>query len=164
MKKINDNSKLEQSKLNKKNSKSFYKTKNPSSIYDSASNAFKQVSKSEVEFSDEWNQWWDTLSEELQKEMAAIIGLLEERGTTLGSPYSSKIKNSKLSHLRELRIQHKGRPYRILYVFAPRRVAILLVGDKKTDDKKWYIKNIRLAEQIYEAHLHSLKEESVTNG
>ena len=160
---IKDNSK--QSQLNKKDSKnkSFYKTRN-GFINDSQSSASKQVSKIEVEFSDEFDQWWDTLSEDLQIEVNTKIDLLEHGGTTLGYPHSSKIENSKLSHLRELRIQHKGRPYRILYVFDPRRVAILLVGDKKTDDKKWYIKNIRLAEQIYEAHLHSLKEESVANG
>lgn len=31
------------------------------------------------------------------------------------------------------RIQHRGRPYRVLYAFDPRRVAILLIGGEKTD-------------------------------
>jgi DNA-binding transcriptional regulator YiaG len=34
--------------------------------------------------------------------------------------------------MRELRIQHAGRPYRVLYAFDPRRAAILLLGGDKT--------------------------------
>ena len=30
--------------------------------------------------------------------------------------------------MRELRVQHRGNPLRILYAFDPRRVAILLLG------------------------------------
>ena len=30
--------------------------------------------------------------------------------------------------MRELRIQHAGEPYRVLYAFDPRRTAILLIG------------------------------------
>jgi len=41
-----------------------------------------------------------------------VIELLEEKGTALAFPYSSGIQGSKLSHMRELRIQHEGRPYR----------------------------------------------------
>jgi hypothetical protein len=54
--------------------------------------------------------------------------------------------------MRELRVQHQGRPYRILYVFDPRRVAILLLGGDKTGDDRWYEKNVPLADaEIKEA-------------
>jgi len=50
--------------------------------------------------------------------------------------------------MRELRIQHAGRPYRVLYAFDPRRVAILLLGGDKTGDDRWYEKHVALADKI----------------
>jgi hypothetical protein len=39
---------------------------------------------------------------------------------------------SRHTHMRELPIQHEGRPYRVLYAFDPRRTALLLIGGDKT--------------------------------
>lgn len=66
--------------------------------------------------------------------------------------------------MRELRIQHRGEPYRVLYVFDPRRSAILLLGGKKTGDDRWYEKFVRRADRIYDAHLAQLKKEGLTDG
>lgn len=74
-------------------------------------------------------------------------------------PYSSDIKGTKHGTLRELRIQHKGKPYRIIYAFDPRRAAILLIGGIKVGGKRWYEKHVPLAERIYEEHLKSLEDE-----
>ncbi len=86
----------------------------------------------EVEYTDEFEEWWITLAENLQVSIDAKVRLLEAKGPDLPFPHSSGIKNSKHSHMRELRIQHRGNPYRILYAFDPRRVAILLIGGDKT--------------------------------
>jgi hypothetical protein len=59
-----------------------------------------------------------------------------------------------------LRIQHGGRPYRVLYAFDPHRVAILLIGGDKTGDNRWYDKYVPLADKIYEEHIEALKKES----
>ena len=67
----------------------------------------------------------------------------------LGYPFSSGIQESKHSHMRELRVQHAGRPYRVLYAFDPRRVAILLIGGDKTGDDRWYENYVPLADKIY---------------
>ena len=61
--------------------------------------------------------------------------------------------------MRELRVQHQGRPYRVLYIFDPRRAAILLLGGDKTGDDRWYEKNVPLADRIYDGYLKELKEE-----
>ncbi|OPY16306.1 MAG: hypothetical protein A4E74_01907 [Syntrophus sp. PtaB.Bin075] len=61
--------------------------------------------------------------------------------------------------MRELRIQHEGKPHRILYIFDPRRTAILLIGGKKTEERRWYDKYVPIAEKIYENHLQTLKDE-----
>jgi hypothetical protein len=87
------------------------------------------------------------------------VRLLEELGVDLGFPRSSEIKNSKISHLRELRIQHKGDPYRVLYAFDPRRVGILLIGGNKGVNDLWYEQYVPQAEKLYAAHIQTLKEE-----
>jgi hypothetical protein len=61
--------------------------------------------------------------------------------------------------MRELRIQHSGRPYRVLYAFDPRRVAILLLGGTKAGDDRWYEKYIPEADALYESHLEELRSE-----
>lgn len=63
----------------------------------------------EVEYTDEFGDWWSTLSEAEQEALAASVRLLEARGPALGFPHSSGIKGSKYSHMRELRTQLGGR-------------------------------------------------------
>lgn len=106
-----------------------------------------------VEYTDQFEDWWSYLNESEQIEIASVVGLLEQCGSNSG------IEGSKLSHLRELRIQHSGDPYRVLYAFDPRRCAILLIGGNKTGDNRWYEKNIPRAERLYQEHLDLLKQE-----
>lgn len=80
-----------------------------------------------------------------------MVDMLEERGVTLPFPYSTSIKDS--TKLRELRIQHAGNPYRVLYAFDPKRNAILLLGGKKTGDDRWYDTYIPKAEKLFTAFL-----------
>lgn len=115
----------------------------------------------EVEYTDEFGEWWESLSQSEQDTIAVGITLLEQRGSTLPFPYSSAISRSRHSHMRELRIQHAGEPYRILYAFDPRRMAILLIGGKKTGDDRWYEKYIPQANKLYDAHIKQLKQEGL---
>ncbi len=112
-----------------------------------------------VEYTDEFGEWWDSLTEAGQEDVAAVVELLEEKGPKLPYPYSSGINASKHTHMRELRIQHTGRPYRILYAFDPRRMAILLIGCDKTGYKRWYEENIPVADKLYDEHLRALEKE-----
>jgi hypothetical protein len=59
----------------------------------------------------------------------------------------------------ELRVKHSGRPYRVLYAFAPRRMAILLVGGDKTGNDRWYEENVPQADRLYDDHLKELRRE-----
>lgn len=115
----------------------------------------------EVEYTDEFEKWWESLTEEAQIDVAAYVGLLEKSGPGLKFPYTSGLCNSKYDHMRELRIQHKGDPLRILYAFDPRRSAILLIGGKKTGKNRWYEKMIPLADKLYREHLIELKKEGL---
>lgn len=115
----------------------------------------------EVEYTDEFGDWWNSLSEAEQDSVATQVLLLEQLGPHLGFPQSSGITGSKHSHMRELRVQHQGEPYRILYAFDPRRMALLLVGGKKTGDDRWYDTFIPLADKLYDEHLNLLKKEGL---
>jgi hypothetical protein len=113
----------------------------------------------EVEYTDDFGEWWDTLSEEAQVDIASSVGLLEQCGPNLKFPHTSGIQGSRISHMRELRVQHKGNPFRILYAFDPRRAAILLIGGDKTGDDRWYDRYVPIAENLYDQHIDLLKKE-----
>ena len=61
--------------------------------------------------------------------------------------------------MRELRIQHGGNPYRILYAFDPRRRALLLIGGKKKGTNRWYETYVPIADRLYDEHIKSMKDE-----
>lgn len=113
----------------------------------------------EIEVTDEFNAWWDGLSEDEQKSVGTAVELLAESGPSLQSPRSTKITTSRHAGMRELRIQHQGHPYRVLYIFDPRRVGILLLGGDKTGDDRWYEKNVPLADRIYDELLQEIRKE-----
>lgn len=113
----------------------------------------------EVEYTDEFEAWWETLSIAAQADIAHSVGLLEAFGISLGYPHSSLIHGSKHHHMRELRTQHQGRPYRTLYAFDPKRTAILLIAGDKTGDKRWYETHVPIADKLYDEHLADLEKE-----
>jgi hypothetical protein len=113
----------------------------------------------EVEFTDEFETWWNDLSDEEQDKIDSAVGLLQRVGPSLEFPHSSGVA-SRHGHLRELRVQAHGDPFRILYAFDPRRVAILLVGGDKTGDDRWYEVNVPNAERLYDLHFSALDKES----
>jgi hypothetical protein len=113
----------------------------------------------EVEVSDQFKVWYEDLSEPEQNSVERVVLMLAEAGPALGYPQSTGIKNSKFNHMRELRIQHEGRPYRVLFAFDPVRVAFLLVGGDKTGDNRWYERMVPKADDLYEQHLKAIEVE-----
>ena len=83
-----------------------------------------------------------------EKLVTAALDLLEERGPMLGRPLVDTLIGTALPNLKELRPGSAGQTeIRILFVFDPKRQAILLIAwDKATE---WYDENIPLAEQRY---------------
>ena len=67
-----------------------------------------------------------------------------------------------LKNMRELRIQHAGDPYRVLYAFDPRRTAILLFGGNKSGNDRWYEEYVPIADKLYDEHIETLKREGLT--
>jgi hypothetical protein len=113
----------------------------------------------EVEYTDEFKEWWDTLTEAAQNSITTAVTLLEEKGAMLSFPYSSSVYNSRHSHMRELRIQYQGKPIRVFYGFDPRRSAILLIGGDKTGNNRFYEEYVPIADRLYDEHLEELRKE-----
>jgi hypothetical protein len=105
--------------------------------------------------------WFEDLSDEEQVSVGRVVELLVEHGPSLPFPYSSGIASSGHRHMRELRMQHAGRPYRVLYAFDPRRAAILLLGGDKTGNDRWYDEHVPIADTLYDEHLQALKREGL---
>ena len=115
----------------------------------------------QVEYTNEFGGWWDSLSEAQQEAIAAAVGILEDFGPGLGRPLVDQISGSRYQHMKELRIS-KGGALRILFAFDPRRMAILLVGgDKSGRWERWYTEAIPLADTLYEQHLRELRDEGL---
>ena len=112
-----------------------------------------------IEYTDEFGQWFLDLQESQQDDIASVVNLLEENGTRLGFPYSSKINGSKHPKMRELRVQSQGYPIRIFYCFDPKRDVILLIGGEKTGDKRFYQRMIPIADRLYDLYLVEIQRE-----
>ncbi len=115
----------------------------------------------QVEYTDEFGEWWSGLSEAQQDKVVATVSLLEEKGPSLQFPHSSGIKGSRHDHMRELRIQSGGDPLRILYAFKPLRSAILLIGGDKTGSDRFYDEYVPIADKLYDQHIAELKKEGL---
>lgn len=115
----------------------------------------------EVEGTDGFARWFAALDDDEQVSVGRVVDLLVEHGPSLPFPYSSGIQTSHHRHMRELRIQHDGRPYRVLYAFDPRRAAILLLGGDRTGDGRWYDEHVPRADALYDEHLEELKREGL---
>lgn len=113
----------------------------------------------EVEFTEEFEAWWDKLSVEEQGAIDAKAILLQRVGPSLGRPSADTIRTSRHNNMKELIIQHGGNPYRVFYAFDPCRIAILLIGGIKKDDKKFYGTHVPIADKLYEQHLITIEKE-----
>ena len=113
-----------------------------------------------VEFTNEFEEWWNGLEEAEQIKIAAAVRLLEKYGPELPYPWCSGVNGSRHSHMRELRVQIQGRPFRVLYAFNPKRTAILLIGGDKTGYERWYEVYVPIADRLYDQHLEELEQEA----
>ena len=112
----------------------------------------------EIEYTDEFDEWFDRLGEEAQEDVALAVEKLEERGPALPRPLADTVEGSRHSNMKELR--PLGTNIRVLFAFDPRRIAILLIGGDKSDRwSEFYEEMIPVADDLYNEHLDELREE-----
>jgi len=111
----------------------------------------------DVEFTDEFAAWWDALDAEEQDSVnytGKAFARTRPESQAASRGYAGGFQ---LPNMRKLRIQHEGRPYRVLYAFDPRRGAILLLGGDKTGNPRWYKEHIPKADELYRRYLRELE-------
>ena len=114
-----------------------------------------------VEVTDEFGRWYIDLIETVQDDIDSVVGLLEAKGAQLPFPHSSGIKGSRQTHMHELRVQSTGEPWRIFYVFDPRRTAIRLIGGNKVGEDQFYVTMIPIADRLYDDYLIAIRREGL---
>jgi hypothetical protein len=115
----------------------------------------------EIEVTDEFADWWDSLDADQQESVTDRVDLLAERGPDLGRPVVDRIEASRHHNMKELRASQGG-ALRVLFMFDPRRQVILLVGGDKTGDwSGWYEKAIPLADDLFDRYLAELQDEGL---
>ena len=112
----------------------------------------------DVHLDEEFAAWLAVQHVGLRGEVVALANLIAERGPSLGRPYVDTLTGSAVTNLKELRVQFRGEPWRVLFAFDPNRSAILLVGGNKRGDKRWYRTQIPVAEARSRRHLRRLTQ------
>ncbi|MGL5157510.1 MAG: type II toxin-antitoxin system RelE/ParE family toxin [Acinetobacter junii] len=74
--------------------------------------------------------------------------------------YKALSLDSKFTNMKELRVQHRGKPLRAFFTFNPLRQAIVLCIADKGGKKRFYTEMLAIADQQYELHLSTLGEQS----
>jgi hypothetical protein len=114
----------------------------------------------EVLFHEEFEPEFDELARDVQDELLARAGVLEEFGPSLGRPAVDTLKGSDHANMKELRFDADDGVWRVAFAFDPKRKAILLVaGDKSGgSEDKFYKRLIAKADKRFGDHLARLKE------
>lgn len=83
----------------------------------------------------------------------------KKQGPRLDRPLVDTIKVSRHKSMKELRPgSTRKSELRILFVFDPKRQAILLIaGDKSDNCIRWYKRNIPIADDLFDEYLQKLR-------
>ena len=114
----------------------------------------------EIQWTEHCKVWISQLDEHTKEDILAHLIVLKEKGPALGRPYADTIAGSKIKNLKELRVQSKRKVIRIFFVFTRERIGLLLAGDDKRGNKRFYDQMIPAVEKIYFDWIKSNSEDS----
>lgn len=113
----------------------------------------------DIEVTDQFIEWWETLSVAEQEAIKGPVDLLEQRGPGLARPTVDTVTASRHPNMKELR----AGMIRVLFAFDPVRAAILLIGGDKRDRwQAFYDEMIPLTDDLFDEHLAELETEGGT--
>lgn len=111
-----------------------------------------------VIFTERFTIWLNMQDKETKRSVVSSLYRLRLAGPQLARPYADTIKESKYANMKELRIQHQGKPLRAFFAFDPLRQAIVLYAGDKSNDKQFYKEMIRLADSEFTDYLNTLEK------
>ncbi|ASL94239.1 toxin RelE [Serratia marcescens] len=101
-----------------------------------------------------FDDWFLALNNAQQTSILAAIFKLQTFGPQLARPHADTLHFSEAARqLKELRVQHRGRPFRVFFAFDPQRQAVLLCGGDKTGDKRFYQRMLPIAAMEFSHYL-----------
>src|SRR5215207_400386 len=115
-----------------------------------------------VEGNDQFTDWYLSLDAAETGRIDAAVELLEEHGPALGRPLVDTVTGSAFANMKEPRVSTGSGQLRVLFIFDPRRTAIVLLGGNKAGQwQAWYTENIPIADQLYREYLAELRQEGL---
>jgi hypothetical protein len=111
-----------------------------------------------VIYDDDFDTWFSLQDDDVQDAILKLAVMITRLGPQLGRPRVDTIKSSNYDNMKELRVQHKGKPWRILFAFDPNQDAIFLVGGCKAGDNRWYRTKVPIADARFERHIKAVKQ------
>jgi len=117
----------------------------------------------EIEVTNEFNEWYQELDADQRAAIDVRVDLLADKGPNLKRPVVGEIVGSKFDpQMKELRMSVGKSTLRVLFIFDPRRTAILLLGGNKTGQwRDWYSSAIPEADHLYDVYLEELRQEGL---
>jgi hypothetical protein len=112
-----------------------------------------------VALHDDFLPEYDELPQEVQDELLAKLGLLEQFGPQLRRPHVDTLKGSRHDNMKELRFYAADAAWRFLFAFDPNRSAIVLCGGSKSGGSEdlFYRKMVAKADSRFGAHLAQIQ-------
>jgi hypothetical protein len=110
----------------------------------------------EVSGTDEFADWYGSLNAKDQSRIDERIELVAQGGPALRRPIVGEITSSAYKNMKELRAKSGRAHLRVLFIFDPRREAILLLGGDKAEESQWndwYVGAVPKADVLYEDYL-----------
>jgi hypothetical protein len=116
----------------------------------------------DVIFHADFDREFDDLPVTVQDELVANLGVLKEKGPSLGRPHADTLAGSKYANMKELRFRANNGVWRAAFAFDPTRKAVVLVaGDKiGISQSRFYKSLISKADDRYSAYLKHLEEQA----
>lgn len=110
-----------------------------------------------VVLTDCFKSWLSQQDEACANTVLIALANLQTYGPLLGRPHADTVNGSQFRNMKELRVQHQGKPIRAFFAFDPLRQAIVLCAGDKSNDKKFYERMIALADAEFSRYLATLE-------
>ncbi len=112
-----------------------------------------------IEFHSDFEPEFYSLTQSVQDELLAHVGLLKQFGPNLSRPHVDTLKGSQFHNMKELRFDANNGVWRIAFAFDQKRRAILLIAGNKKGEKEtlFYKQLIKQADKRFSQHIESMK-------
>ena len=77
---------------------------------------------------DLFNDWLYQQDQSTQEKVLAALVVLQQQGPSLGRPLVDTVYDSKFTNMKELRVQHRGKPLRAFFAFDPKGKRLYFVS------------------------------------